>query len=147
MPLESSVQRAIQTFWRKTMKGWVFKVHGNEFTGSGIPDLVGCIPMKITADMVGKTVGIFVALEAKRDHNEDASIIQLQTIEEIKSSKGYAEVVHTVSEAKEHLLEARLVSKGSGRLCDPEKVLRAIHGTGYRKNVGKLRNTRKAPKR
>ena len=147
MPLESSVQRAIQTFWRRVMKGWVFKVHGNEFTGSGIPDLVGCVPITITPEMVGLTVGIFVALEVKRDHDEEASIIQLQTIEEIKASYGYAEVVHSEREAQEHLRAARLVSKGSGRLRDPQRVLRAIHGAGYGKNVGKLRSRRKVTKR
>lgn len=128
------------------MKGWVFKVHGNEFTGAGIPDLVGCVPIKITQDMVGLTVGIFVALEAKRDNGEEASIIQLQTIEDIKSAFGYAEVAHSLEEAKDHLRKARLVSKGSGRLRDPQRVLRAIHGTGHGKNVGKLRSRRKAAK-
>lgn len=146
MPLESTVQRAIQKFWRTVMKGWVFKVHGNEFTGSGIPDLVGCLPITITEDMVGLRVGIFVALEVKRDNNEEASIIQLQTIEEIKAACGYSEVVHSVEEAKEHLRKARLVSKGSGRLRNPSRVLRAIHGAGYGKNVGKLRPRRKTSK-
>lgn len=146
MPLESSVQRAIQKFWRRVMKGWVFKVHGNEFTGSGIPDLVGCVPITITKEMVGLTVGIFVALEAKRDEDEEASIIQLQTIEEIKAAYGYSEVVGSVEEAKKHLQAARLVSSGSGRLRNQARVMRAIHGTGYGKNVGKFRPRRKASK-
>ena len=134
MPLESSVQRAIQKFWRKTLKGWVFKVHGNEFTGSGIPDLVGCVPITITKEMVGLTVGIFVALEAKRDEDEEASIIQLQTIEEIKAAHGYSEVVGSVEEAKKHLREARWFQAGSGQLHRQARVMRS-HGQ-VRKNVG-----------
>lgn len=33
---------------------------------SGIPDFIGCVPTLITPDMVGKTVGLFVAVETKK---------------------------------------------------------------------------------
>jgi hypothetical protein len=143
MTKESAIQRDIQKQWRK-LKGWVFKVHGNEFTGSGIPDLVGCVPLKITKEMVGDVIGVFVALEVKRDETEDASLIQLQTIEEIKDAKGYALVAKTREQGYEALREAGLVSKGSGRLCNKEEVMRLIHGAGNGKNLGKLRNSRSA---
>ena len=32
----------------------------------GIPDRVGCVPVRITPEMVGSVVGLFVAVEAKR---------------------------------------------------------------------------------
>lgn len=31
----------------------------------GVPDRVGCVPVKITPEMVGTTVGLFVAVESK----------------------------------------------------------------------------------
>ena len=143
MTKESSIQRDIQKRWRK-LKGWVFKVHGNEFTGSGIPDLVGCIPLKITKEMVGDTIGVLVALEVKRDETEEASLIQLQTIEEIKAAHGYASVVKTRDQGYAALREAGLVSKGGGRVCDKAGLLRAIHGARDGEDLGKLRDHRPA---
>ena len=143
MTKESAIQRDIQKFWRK-LGGWVFKVHGNEFMPAGIPDLVGCVPMKITQEMVGHVIGVFVGLEAKRDKIEDASIVQLQTIEEIRKAKGYAEVVCSRSEGYAALREAGLVSKGSGRICNPKRLMRAIHGARDGKDVGVIRVARAA---
>lgn len=145
-PLEKSIDTYLQALWRK-MGGWVFKVHGNEFTGAGIPDLVGCLPLTITEDMVGDTIGVFVALEDKRDEDHEASTIQLQTIEEIKKAQGYAKVVHSKEAGREALQEAGLVSKGSGRVRDPEAVLRSLYGAGDGKNLGKLRDNRTVAKR
>jgi hypothetical protein len=145
-PKEKSLDAYVQRLWRK-MGGWVFKVHGNQFTGSGIPDLVGCIPLKITEDMVGDTIGVFVAIEDKRSEKENASAIQLETIEKIKESFGYSKVVHTREEGKEALAEAGLVSKGSGRVCDREAVLRALYGAGDGKDLGELRSDRTTTKR
>lgn len=35
----------------------------------GSPDLVGITPVKITADMVGQTIGVFTGVEVKLDKN------------------------------------------------------------------------------
>lgn len=145
-PLEKTIDEYLMDVWRK-MGGWVMKVHGNEFTGSGIPDLVGCVPIIITEDMVGDTIGAFVAIEDKRDEDHEPSPIQVHTIEEIKKAKGYAVVAHSKAEGREALEEARLVSKGRGRVCDPKAVRRALHGARNGKNVGGVRNNRTAPKR
>lgn len=145
-PLEKTIDEYLMSLWRK-MGGWVFKVHGNEFTGSGIPDLVGCMPITITEDMVGDTIGAFIAIEDKRDETHEPSPIQIFTLEEIKKAKGYAVVAHSKAEGRAALEEARLVSKGRGRVCDPKAVRRALHGARDGKNVGKLRNNRAAPKR
>jgi hypothetical protein len=146
MPKEKTVDKHVQAFWRK-LGGWCFKVHGNEFTGAGIPDIVGCVPITITQEMVGKTVGFFVALEDKRDEDAEASLIQLQTIEEIKAAKGYSRVVHSKEEGKAALLEVGRLSKTSGRRSNQDAVLRLIHGARDRQNVGKLRNNRSAARK
>lgn len=44
---------------------YYFFVMSNGMGRTGIPDIVGCIPTVITPDMVGKTIGQFVAVETK----------------------------------------------------------------------------------
>ena len=36
----------------------------------GTPDVFSCVPVTITPEMVGKTIGVFVATEVKRDQAE-----------------------------------------------------------------------------
>ena len=51
----------------------VFKAHNiwsympvqNGMGCVGIPDLIACVPLKITKDMVGKTIGVFAGVETK----------------------------------------------------------------------------------
>lgn len=59
---------------KKNIKKWMDRVFPDAFgympvpTGygeKGIPDHIYCIPVVITEDMVGKTVGLFVGIEAK----------------------------------------------------------------------------------
>ena len=44
---------------------WFYMPVQNGMGVVGIPDIVGCIPITITEDMVGKTIGHFVAIETK----------------------------------------------------------------------------------
>lgn len=37
---------------------------------AGTPDLIACMPVKITKDMVGETFGLFCGIEVKRDEKE-----------------------------------------------------------------------------
>ena len=65
---------------------------------AGCPDLICCIPIEITQDMVGRTIGVFVAAEMKRSYKENPSEIQEVRIEQIKAAKGLAGVVVEVSD-------------------------------------------------
>jgi len=56
---------------KKWLKKWVpsFWYYMPVHTGwgeHGIPDYVGCLPVKVTHDMVGKEIGLFVTIEAKK---------------------------------------------------------------------------------
>lgn len=62
------------------------KTHGNEFTRSGMPDLVGCFR------------GHYIALEAKRRGNK-ATPLQEYALSEIRAAGGIAIVVWSVKEA------------------------------------------------
>jgi len=63
---------------KRTVKSWYDKVEAfswapvsNGFGVHGIPDRVGCVPVVVTPDMVGKTVGVFVAVESKGSHRKN----------------------------------------------------------------------------
>jgi ribosomal protein S19 len=141
MAKEKSLDKRMMKLIR-SFGGWVMKVHGNEFTGAGIPDLMGCIPVTITQEMVGHEIGIFFGIEDKRDFKSEPSTIQLQTIEEIKKARGYSKVVRSYDDGVAAIQEIRLVPEGSGRVPNKEAVLRSLHGAGYREDLGKFRNNR-----
>ena len=52
--------------WFDKRNAWSYAPIQNGMGVHGIHDRVGCMPVTITPDMVGKTVGFFVSVEAKR---------------------------------------------------------------------------------
>lgn len=60
----------------------------------GSSDLIGITPIKITRDMVGKTVGVFTAIEVKKNVNKSYDkhrmITQQQFINFINKNGGFA---------------------------------------------------------
>ena len=60
----------------------------------GSSDLIGITPVKITRDMVGKTVGVFTAIEVKKNLNKSYDkhrmITQQQFINFINKNGGFA---------------------------------------------------------
>ncbi len=56
---------------------------------AGVPDHIACIPLKITQEHVGKTIGVFVGIEAKRVGKSPTERQWLQ-INQIKAAKGLA---------------------------------------------------------
>ena len=61
---ESKVQKKIIDHLH-SLGAWTVKtIKSNK---SGVPDILACVPIKITQDMVGETIGVFVAPEVKRD--------------------------------------------------------------------------------
>jgi hypothetical protein len=57
----------------------------------GIPDHLACMPVVITADMVGQTYGMFIAVESKKPKGELHGLQPLNIAKIIKSS-GFAQV-------------------------------------------------------
>lgn len=64
----------------------------------GSSDVIGITPVVITQDMVGKTVGVFTAVEVKTK-NGRPSKPQLTFIDKIKSMGGFAGIARSVDEA------------------------------------------------
>lgn len=61
----------------------------------GIPDRIACLPIEITPEMVGLTVGVLVAPECKRpgrrgEKNAGATSAQVNVMEEIIAAGGVA---------------------------------------------------------
>ncbi len=101
--------------------GWVGKqlkqVAGNQFLiegrkteigfGRGTSDLIGIRQVKITPDMVGETIGQFIAIETKKTgwkyrgtpHEKE----QLNFLEQIKKHGGHADFISTPEELENFL--------------------------------------------
>lgn len=70
----------------------------------GIPDRVGCVPVRITPEMVGSVVGLFVAVEAKRpgrrgEKNAGATGQQINQLRDIIDAGGIAMLVDGEADA------------------------------------------------
>ena len=52
--------------WFNTRLAWHYAPIQTGMGVHGIHDRVGCVPLTVTPAMVGKTVGLFVSVEAKR---------------------------------------------------------------------------------
>ena len=60
----------------------------------GIPDVIGCKPVTITSEMVGKTIGVFFAVETKAPGKlKNTTPNQRKNIDAINAHFGHAEVV------------------------------------------------------
>jgi hypothetical protein len=111
---------------------WFFKVHGNEFQGSGIPDLIGTVH------------GIFFAFEVK-EPDGTVEEIQEETISDIRHAGGIAAIVEEPEEALNYIREAIrwLSGKGGDVLLTGERVSTILRA-GYRKNLNRPRSNRTA---
>lgn len=65
---------------------------------NGIPDFVCCVPLEITPDMVGQTVGIFAGVEAKTMRGK-VSDLQRDKLNKIAEAAGVACLVWGSDEA------------------------------------------------
>lgn len=67
----------------------------------GGSDLIGITPVTITPDMVGRTLGVFTAIEVKKPTGSRISQDQKNFIAAIINSGGYAGVARSPEEALE----------------------------------------------
>lgn len=64
-PTEDDV-KSLTKKWFDGLNAWSYAPIQRGMGVHGIPDRVGCVPVKITQEMVGMTVGLFVAPECKK---------------------------------------------------------------------------------
>jgi len=72
-----------------SMLAWSFRPFMSGFGKAGVPDIVACVPVVVTKEMVGMRVGLFVGVEVKRDGKLPTKL-QESRIEEIKEAGGIA---------------------------------------------------------
>lgn len=87
--------KAIVKRWFDKWTAWSYAPIQNGMGVHGIPDRVGCVPIVVTQEMVGKRVGLFVAVEAKRpgrrgEANAGATGLQVVNLRGILDAAGVA---------------------------------------------------------
>lgn len=70
----------------------------------GVSDLICCVPVTITADMVGKRIGVFTAIETKKiNDNTDKKRKEAQAtfIDRVVALGGFAGIARSVQDVEE----------------------------------------------
>ncbi len=58
--------KALVADWFKQHGAWSYAPIQNGLGVHGIHDRIGCVPVVVTQDMVGKKIGLFVSVECKK---------------------------------------------------------------------------------
>ena len=94
--LENKVKKAL----KEVLKGWgayqfwPVPSHISVYT----VDCLACIPVKITKELVGTTIGVFVAIEAKRTKVDKPTGAQGEVLRQVRVAGGGAALIHTVND-------------------------------------------------
>lgn len=99
-PLETDTKKAVQEMLQ-TVSPVIFQYMpaAGEYGVKGIPDHIACLDVIITPEMVGKTYGMFVAIESKRPDGELHGL-QPITIANIVKAHGFAQVCDSKQDAE-----------------------------------------------
>jgi ribosomal protein S19 len=66
--------------------------------GAHTVDCLACIPIKVTTEMVGTTLGVFAAIETKRTKVDKPTEAQGEVLRQVRAAGGGAALVHTVND-------------------------------------------------
>jgi hypothetical protein len=64
--------------------------------GESSLDCIACVPVEITEEMVGKRIGVFMAIETKRPGKTKLSKLQEEATEKIHAAHGVAVMVNSI---------------------------------------------------
>lgn len=104
--LETKVKAAITKMVKRVWPtAWAFMPVQTGFGKTGVPDHLFCVPVTVTLDMVGKTYGMFVGVEAKRTGKKPTPN-QKRELLAILAAKGFATATAGLEEVPE--LEIKL---------------------------------------
>lgn len=87
--------KALVKDWFTRHGAWSYAPIQNGMGVHGIPDRIGCVPLRITANMVGDEIGVFVGIECKKpgrrgEVNRGMSAHQKAVLESITEAAGLA---------------------------------------------------------
>lgn len=117
MTPEGRVKQLIKA-WMERLGMWSFQPVSNGMGAHGIPDRIGCLPLTVTPEMVGKTIGVFVAVEAKapgKKHN--TSPLQRAQIAAISKAHGFvvvADCADDLTKFQEDIYDCQRGKQGAG---------------------------------
>jgi len=103
--------KALVKDWYDLAGAWSYAPIQTGMGVHGIPDRIGCVPIVVTPEMIGKTVGLFVAIEAKkpgrrREKDRGLSAHQQYNLDYIQLTSGIAICCDGVDDLQ--LLELRI---------------------------------------
>ena len=73
----------------RKLSAWCFSPVQTGMGQSGVPDIIACVPYTVTPEDVGKTLGLFIGIEAKMDNNVPTPL-QEQQLTGIREAHGKA---------------------------------------------------------
>ena len=116
---EGVVKDAIKK-WLKKQVAWFFMPVSNGMGVHGIPDFLAAMPLKITPEMVGMTIGVFVGIEAKapkkRDNTTARQRMQLLALEKTGAIAAVISCDLEIQELEEHI---NAIAAGTKSTCLP----------------------------
>lgn len=79
--------------WFKAHAAWHYAPIQNGLGVHGIHDRIGCVPVTVTPQMIGKRIGLFVSVESKKpgrrgENNRGMSMHQFNHMEAIRAAGG-----------------------------------------------------------
>jgi len=85
--------KALVKQWFDRHSAWHYGVTSTGMGMHGVPDRIGCVPVLVTPEMVGKRVGLLVGVECKRpgrrgEKNRGMSVHQFNHMEAIRNASG-----------------------------------------------------------
>lgn len=92
---ENDVKDKLVKPWYDRAEAWHYAPVQNGMGVAGIHDRIGCLPVVVTPEMVGKTIGLFVSVEAKKpgrrgEKNRGMSSKQKEHLDAINKAGGIA---------------------------------------------------------
>jgi hypothetical protein len=90
--------KALVKEWFEARDAWSYAPIQNGLGEHGIPDRVGCVPVVVTPEMVGKRIGLFVSVECKKpgrrsEPSRGMSKHQELVMDAVRAAHGISEVV------------------------------------------------------
>lgn len=120
---ENDVKDILKRWFNKVTGSWSYAPVQNGMGEGGIPDRVGCVPITITENMVGKTFGLFVAIEAKKpgrrgEENAGATGLQVERLRSILAAGGIAGLVDCEDDIRQVFEHIGRDNEGAARLLE-----------------------------
>lgn len=83
----------------KRMGAYFFMPVSNGMGAHGIPDIICCLPVEITEDMVGMRLGVFAGVETKAPGKlKNVTPLQEKNLKEINDAGGFGDVIDNAND-------------------------------------------------